>query len=60
MIMLKFGSKIFDSIFSDLNRNKVDQILREAEKEFSEGNIDDHKKYLIDQKIEVLKSLSLN
>ena len=45
---------------SDLNRNKVDQILREAEKEFSEGNIDDHKKYLIDQKIEVLKSLSLN
>jgi len=24
MIMLKFGSKIFDSIFSDLNRNKIE------------------------------------
>tara|TARA_B100000401_G_C52226960_1_gene448706 strand:+ start:81 stop:479 length:399 start_codon:yes stop_codon:yes gene_type:complete len=45
---------------SDLNRNKIDQIVKEAEKESSIDNIDDQKKYLIDQKIEVLKSLQLN
>ena len=45
---------------SDLDRNKIDQILKDAEKESSEDNIDDQKKYLIDQKIEVLKNLSLN
>ena len=41
-------------------RNKIDQILKEAEKESSVDNIDDQKKYLIDQKIEVLKNLNLN
>ena len=40
---------------TDLDRNKIDQILKEAEKESSVDNIDDQKKYLIDQKIEVLK-----
>ena len=45
---------------SDLNKNKIDQIVKEAEKESSIDNIDDQKKYLIDQKIEVLKSLQLN
>ena len=45
---------------SDLDRNKIDQILKDAEKESSEDNIDDQKKYLIDQKIEVLMNLSLN
>jgi len=45
---------------SDLDRNKVDQILKEVEKESSEDNIDDQKRYLIDQKIEVLKNLNLN
>ena len=45
---------------SDLDRNKIDQILKEAEKEASGENIDDQKRYLIDQKIEVLKNLSLN
>ena len=45
---------------SDLDRNKVDQILKKVEKESSEDNIDDQKRYLIDQKIEVLKNLSLN
>ena len=44
----------------DLDRNKIDQILKEAEKESSVDNIDDQKKYLIDQKIEVLKNLNLN
>ena len=45
---------------SDLDKNKIDQIVKDAEKESSEENIDDQKRYLIDQKIEVLKNLSLN
>ena len=45
---------------SDLDRNKIDQIVKEAEKESSGDNIDDQKRYLIDQKIEVLKNLNLN
>ena len=45
---------------SDLDRDKIDQILKEAEKESSGDDLDDQKRYLIDQKIEVLKNLSLN
>ena len=45
---------------SDLDRSKIDQIVKDAEKESREDNIDDQKRYLIDQKIEVLKSLNLN
>ena len=45
---------------SDLDKNKIDQIVRDAEKESSGDNIDDQKRYLIDQKIEVLKNLNLN
>ena len=45
---------------SDLDKNKIDQILKEAEKDSSGDNIDDQKRYLIDQKIEVLKNLNLN
>ena len=45
---------------SDLNKNKIDQIVKDAEKESSAENIDDQKRYLIDQKIEVLKNLNLN
>ena len=55
-------SILTSSIFkvSDLDRNKIDQIVKDAEKETAVDNIDDQKKYLIDQKIEVLKNLSLN
>ena len=45
---------------TDLDRNKIDQILKEAEKESSVDNIDDQKKYLINQKIETLRSLQSN
>ena len=45
---------------SDLDRNKIDQILKQTEKESIEDNIDDQKKYLIDQKMEVLKNLNIN
>ena len=55
-------SILTSSIFkiSDLDKNKIDQIVKDAEKESSGENIDDQKRYLIDQKIEVLKNLSLN
>ena len=55
-------SILTSSIFkvSDLDRNKIDQIVKDAEKETAVDNIDDQKKYLIDQKIEVLKNLNLN
>ena len=55
-------SILTSSIFkvSDLDRNKIDQIVKDAEKENAVDNIDDQKKYLIDQKIEVLKNLNLN
>ena len=45
---------------TDLDRNKIDQIVKEAEKDSGLDNIDDQKRYLIDQKIEVLKNLNLN
>ena len=45
---------------SDLDRTKIDQIVKEAEKESSIDNIDDQKRYLINQKIEVLKNINLN
>ena len=45
---------------SDLDKNKIDEMVKDAEKESSEENIDDQKRYLIDQKIEVLKNLSVN
>ena len=55
-------SILTSSIFqvSDLDRNKIDQIVKDAEEETAVDNIDDQKKYLIDQKIEVLKNLNLN
>jgi len=45
---------------SDLDKNKIDQMIKDAEKDSSKENIDDQKRYLIDQKIEVLKNLSVN
>ncbi len=55
-------SILTSSIFkvSDLDKNKIDQIVKDAEKETAVDSIDDQKKYLIDQKIEVLKNLNLN
>ena len=44
----------------DLDRNKIEQILKDAEKEFAVENINEKKKFLINQKIETLKSLQSN
>ena len=51
-------SSIFD--VSKIDKNKIDEILKQSENALSQKDLDDQKKYLIDQKIDVLKSLSLN
>tara|TARA_B100000401_G_scaffold282001_1_gene192686 strand:+ start:494 stop:892 length:399 start_codon:yes stop_codon:yes gene_type:complete len=45
---------------SEFEKSKLNNLLQEAEKEIKNTEINDQKKYLIDQKIEVLKSLSIN
>ena len=48
------------SIFNikDMEKSKIDEILRVAEKETAKDNISDQAKYLIDQKIEVLRTIN--
>ena len=43
-----------------MDKNKVKSILTEAEKDSQNNDISDEAKYLVDQKIEVLKSLTIN
>ena len=45
---------------SNLDKNIVREALTKAEKDTQNKDISDQKKYLLDQKIEVLKSLTLN
>ena len=51
-------SNIFD--IKTIDKNKVRDILAKAEKEAQNQDISDQAKYLVDHKIEVLKSLTLN
>ena len=51
-------SNIFD--IKKIDKNKVRDILAEAEKDLQNQDISDQAKYLVDHKIEVLKSLTLN
>jgi F-type H+-transporting ATPase subunit epsilon/F-type H+-transporting ATPase subunit delta len=51
-------SNIFD--IKKIDKNKVRDILAKAEKEAQNQEISDQAKYLVDHKIEVLKSLTLN
>jgi len=51
-------SNIFD--IKKIDKNKVRNILTEAEKESQNLDMSDQAKYLVDHKIEVLKSLTLN
>ena len=51
-------SNIFD--IKKIDKNKVRDILVKAEKEAQNQEISDQAKYLVDHKIEVLKSLTLN
>ena len=51
-------SNIFD--IKKIDKNKVRNILAKAEKDVENKDISDQEKYLVDHKIEVLKSLTLN
>ena len=51
-------SNIFDT--KKIDKNKVRDILVKAEKEGQNPDISDQAKYLVNHKIEVLKSLTLN
>ena len=53
-------SILTSSIFNikDIEKNKVDEMLRKAEEETNKDNVSDQVKFLIDQKIEVLKSIN--
>jgi len=51
-------SNIFD--IKKIDKNKLRDILVKAEKESQKRDISDQAKYLVDHKIEVLKSLTLN
>ena len=53
-------SILTSSIFNlnDLEKNKLQDLIKSAEEELNKPEINDQSKYLIDQKIEVLKSLN--
>ena len=42
----------------DLDKNKVNELLKKAEEDNNKSEIDDQIKYLVDQRIEVLKTLN--
>tara|TARA_Y100001970_G_scaffold291277_1_gene427822 strand:+ start:145 stop:543 length:399 start_codon:yes stop_codon:yes gene_type:complete len=44
----------------DLNKNFVDNSIKNAEKELSKSDLLDEKKFIINQKIDLLKSLNIN
>jgi len=41
-----------------LNKNKTEEIIMQAEKDLNKDNITDQEKYLVDQKIDVLKLIN--
>ena len=51
-------SNIFDINNSD--KQKIQEMIKQAEGELVDNNLDDQKRYIISQKVEVLKSLNLN
>jgi len=51
-------SKISD--IKDLKANVISEIISESEKKLEDQNINDNERYLINQKIDTLKSISLN
>ena len=55
-------SILTSSIFNikDANKNYISTTISEAEKELTSDEVDDQKRFLLNHKIEVLKSLSFN
>ena len=55
-------SILTSSIFNlkDADKNYISKNILDTEKELSSDNIDDQKRFLLNHKVEVLKSLSIN
>ena len=53
-------SILTSSIFNikDMEKNKIDEMIKQAENETNSSEINDQDKYLVDQKINTLKSLN--
>ncbi len=51
-------SKIFD--IKKIERERVNELIEYAEKELSNNSISDQNRFILDQKIEVLKSIGIN
>jgi len=53
-------SILTSSIFNikDMDKNKVEKIIKQAESDLNNAEITDQSKYLVDQKIDVLRSLN--
>ena len=53
-------SVLTSSIFNlkDLEKNKIQELLKSAEEQISKNEMNDQTKYLIDQKIDVLRSIN--
>ena len=51
-------SNIFDIKNSD--KSKIEHMIKEAENDLSDEKLDDQKRFIISQRVEVLKLLSLN
>ena len=53
-------SVLTSSIFNikDFNKDKINELLKEAEESSKSNEISDKKKYLVDQKIETLKTIN--
>ena len=53
-------SILTSSIFNikDMNRSKIAEIIKKAENDSNSAEINDQQKYLVDQKIDVLKSIN--
>ena len=53
-------SVLTSSIFNikDVNKDKISELLKQAEEQSKNTEITDQKKYLVDQKIDVLKTLN--
>ena len=45
-------------ILKDIDKEKISEIQKSAEEELNKSDINDQEKYLLDQKLEVLKSIN--
>ena len=51
-------SNIFD--INNIDKQKIQEMIKQAEGELVDNNLEDQQRFIISQKVEVLKSLSLN